>query len=75
MAKQDSGNRSKQDLDQIRRDTETDARVEPGPGNTTNEADIKAAEGLQTDSKVARNYEQALDTGANQEGEGRVVDR
>ena len=66
---------SKENLEQIHRDTERDARVEPGPGKTTNEADMQRAEGLQADPKVAENYEEALEEGASLEGEGRVLDR
>jgi len=68
-------NPSKENLEQIRRDTEREARVEPGPGHTINEADMQRAEGLEADPKVAENYEEALETGANQEGEGRILDR
>ncbi|HEX2173228.1 MAG TPA: hypothetical protein VHL09_12375 [Dehalococcoidia bacterium] len=75
MAGMESGNPSKENLDQIHHDTQRDAQVEPGPGRTTNESDMKAAEGLQSDPKVASEYEQALDRGATQEGEGRVLDR
>ena len=71
-------NPSKENLAQIRRDTAREAHVQPGPGQTTNEADMQRAEGLEADPKVpevAENYEVALETGANQEGEGRIVDR
>ena len=73
MANDMGQNRSKDDLNQIHEDTQREARVQPGPGNTTNESDMKAAEGLSADPQVAENYEKALDIGANQQGEGRIA--
>ena len=66
---------AKENLEQIHRDTERDARVEPGPGKTTNEADMQRAEGLQADPKVAENYVEGLEEGTSLKDEGRALDR
>lgn len=74
MAKDKFGNRAKEDREQIRRDTEREAQVQPGPGTTTNEEDMRHAEGLSADPRVAEKERQSIETGKQQKGEGRIAD-
>jgi hypothetical protein len=41
-------------------------------GGPIDEGDMAAADGLQASPEAAKNYEEALERGANQQGEGRV---
>lgn len=47
--------------------------VEQGrDGGPQDEDDMRAADDLKPDAEVGRNYEEALERGAHQQGEGRV---
>ena len=47
--------------------------VEQGrDGGPQNDDDMRAADNLKPDREVSRNYEESLEHGANQQGEGRV---
>jgi len=74
MANEKVTNRSKEELEQIHRDTEREAKVQPGPGATTNEEDMRRAEGLKADPKVASQEKASIEKGVRQKGEGRIDD-
>ena len=61
-----------QDAERVDHEAAEGGAVPGRDGGPENPDDMKAAEGLETSRETAKNYEEALERGAGQQGEGRV---